>query len=97
MTSEEMSNIVRGHWKIENKFYLVLDIHFREDACDKKKNMSYKEMSMIYNRYLEYIKELIFGISNNIMYLWICKKYRKKGWLWQEDRQKKIVEISSIM
>ena len=27
---------------------------------DKKKNMTYKKMSMLYNRYLEYIEELIF-------------------------------------
>ena len=47
MTSKEMSQIVRGHWEIENSLHWVLDVHFREDACKIKEEKAMQNLSLI--------------------------------------------------
>ena len=47
ISAEEMSHIVRGHWKIENNLHWVLDVHFREDACKVKVKKAMQNLSLI--------------------------------------------------
>lgn len=46
-TAEEMSKIVRGHWKIENNLHWVLDVHFQEDRCKVKQETAMQNLSLV--------------------------------------------------
>ena len=94
-SAQELSEVVRGHWEIENCLHWVLDVHFKEDFCkikvakamenlalirkicynlikldkkfDRKKKMTYKKMSMLYQYDLQNIESLVIdGISQRI-------------------------------
>lgn len=46
-TAEEMSKIVRGHWKIETNLHWVLDVHFQEDRCKGKQETAMQNLSLV--------------------------------------------------
>lgn len=46
-SAQEMANVVRGHWEIENKLHWVLDVHFKEDFCKIKEEKAMENIALI--------------------------------------------------
>ena len=46
-SAQEMSEVVRGHWEIENRLHWVLDVHFKEDFCKIKKEKAMENIALL--------------------------------------------------
>ena len=47
LSAENLGNIVRNHWSIENNLHWILDVHFREDLSLGKKDYAIENFSTV--------------------------------------------------
>ena len=46
-SAETFGNLIRGHWSIENQLHWSLDVSFREDACQVRKDRAPENLNIL--------------------------------------------------
>ncbi len=55
--AEEALRCVRGHWAIENSLHWVLDVAFREDACQMREKTAAQNMAILRHLVLNLLQQ----------------------------------------
>jgi len=80
MTAENLNQLIRQHWGIENKLHWAMDVQFQEDSSRKRQSNAAQNFAILRRCVLNLLKSFPEKISVNrkISKCAISDEYREK-------------------